>query len=517
MKLHCPHCQQKYEIPDEYNGKSVECSICNKEFVASPKNNDQEISSSHPPIQSTRKNTNTQWWTCISDIFHVRKLRADMEEQKSIVQELGLIDILEKRKITDDLHRKINIQKKQLAEIKAKTQEEQSHLQKLESRVQKINELLSLDSQIKQKEEQLDNLKIQIIETEDEVLMQSFGLYKPSYDFASSDQYKDRLNSIRNQQKEMIKEGNAFTGNQNWTVNGSISQGRKMVSDMQKLLLRAFNGECEEITDRVTYANFEASTKRITTSFEAISKLGKIMDVAITNAYCNLKREELKLAFEFRQKKQEEKERQKELRAQMREEERVQRELEETRKKIEKEQTHYMNAILQLNNQFESAADSEKQKLNEKKLKLETKLGDINKSLEDIDYREANQKAGYVYIISNIGAFGENIYKIGMTRRLDPTERIDELGDASVPFDFDIHAMIFSENAPALETALHHAFERQKLNWVNQRREFFNVSLDEIKNVIKANHEKTAEFIDVAPAEQYRVSLKMKQDDIIIA
>ena len=141
---------------------------------------------------------------------------------------------------------------------------------------------------------------------------------------------------------------------------------------------------------------------------------------------------------------------------------------------------------------------------------MENRLSDIDKALTDIDYRQANMKAGYVYIISNIGAFGENVYKIGMTRRLDPQDRVDELGDASVPFNFDVHAMIFSDDAPALEAALHRAFENRKLNMVNQRREFFNVTLDEIKEVIKENFDKTVEFIDVPDAEQYRISLKMK-------
>ena len=121
-------------------------------------------------------------------------------------------------------------------------------------------------------------------------------------------------------------------------------------------------------------------------------------------------------------------------------------------------------------------------------------------------------RAGYVYVISNIGAFGENIYKIGMTRRLDPQDRIDELGDASVPFNFDVHAMIFSDDAPALEAALHRAFEDRKLNMVNQRREFFNVTLDEIKEVIRQNFDKTVEFVDVPNAEQYRVSQKLRAE-----
>lgn len=149
----------------------------------------------------------------------------------------------------------------------------------------------------------------------------------------------------------------------------------------------------------------------------------------------------------------------------------------------------------------------------EKKAEIEDQLSNLQKALDDVDYREANQKAGYVYIISNIGAFGENVYKIGMTRRLDPMERVDELGDASVPFNFDVHAMIFSEDAPKLEAALHRAFEDRKLNMVNTRREFFHVTLDEIESVVKANYDKTVEFIKIPPAEQYRQSLAMLEEN----
>ena len=139
-------------------------------------------------------------------------------------------------------------------------------------------------------------------------------------------------------------------------------------------------------------------------------------------------------------------------------------------------------------------------------------LDKIDKEFKDVDYREANQRAGYVYVISNIGAFGENVYKIGMTRRLDPQDRVDELGDASVPFDFDVHAMIFSDDAPRLEAALHNAFADRKLNFVNQRREFFRVSLDEIKKVVKENYDRSVEFVELAPAEQYRESIKLREE-----
>ena len=344
----------------------------------------------------------------------------------------------------------------------------------------------------------------------EEILMQEFGIYKPTYDFANSEEYRARLEKIRSEQKEMIRNKTAATGNENWSVNGSSSQGKKMVNDTIKLLLRAFNGECDSIIDKVKYNNFETSLKRITTSKDAISKFGNIMGISITQKYYDSKIDELTLAFEYRQKKQEEKELQKELKAQMREDAKLQKEIEAERKKIEKEQQHYQNAMLSLNAQIDAAQGEEKEALLAKKAEIENQLSDIEKAMADIDYREANQRAGYVYIISNIGSFGENIFKIGMTRRLDPTERVLELGDASVPFNFDIHAMIFSDDAPALEAALHKAFESKKLNMVNTRREFFNVSLDEIKDVVKKNFDKTVEFVEIPDAEQYRVSQKMR-------
>lgn len=357
-------------------------------------------------------------------------------------------------------------------------------------------------------ERQIQHKRTELIDLDDEILVQEFGLYRPHYEFANSLDYKEKLAEIRSKQKAMIKEKRAVSGNTAWQVNGSASQGKKMVSDTQKLLLRAFNTECDEVIGKVKYTNFDASLNRIYKSAETISKLGTIMNIAINKPYLDLKVQELRLAFEYQQKKQEEKEAQKAARAEMREAARLQKEIEAQRKKIEKEQTHYQTAYEKVLRQLETAPDNTD--LLQKKSELETQLQDIDKAIKDIDYREANQRAGYVYIISNIGAFGENVYKIGMTRRLDPQDRIDELGDASVPFNFDVHAMIFSDDAPALEAALHKAFEDRKLNMVNTRREFFNVTLDEIKDVVKKNFDKTVEFVDVPDAEQYRISQKMK-------
>lgn len=417
----------------------------------------------------------------ITDIFNVSKIKAENEQLKQFMTP-EMQDAANLQNLITELHKEIN----------------------------DLNQNIGLkNTEIDKLEQTKTCLQQQIITLEDDVLYQDFALYSPKYDFCKSEQYKQRLQEIRAQQKQMIKSGGAASGDMNWTVNGNKAKGNKMVRDMQKLLLRAFNSECDEVIDKVKYNNIESAEKRIQTSYDAISKLGSMMRIVISYPYYQSKIEELHLAFEYQQKKQEEKEALKEARAEMREAAKLQKEIEEQRKKVEKEKTHYKNALLQILKQIEST-ETPSAELLQKKTELEGQLGEIELTIKDLDYREANQKAGYVYIISNIGAFGENIYKIGMTRRLDPQERIDELGDASVPFNFDVHAMIFSDNAPALENALHKAFENRKVNMVNQRREFFNVTLGEIKEVIRNNYDKTVEFIDIPDAQQYRESIKMR-------
>lgn len=372
---------------------------------------------------------------------------------------------------------------------------------------QKNAEMEQLNLQLADLQRKISSAKVELIETDEEVMLQSFGLYQPKYDFSSAEQYKNRLAEIRNSQKQMIKAGTAASGSRDWTVNGSKADGRKMVKDMQKLLLRAFNSECDEAIAKVKFNTFETAQKRITSSKDAISKLGRIMQVSIEPAYYWLKIDELRLALEYQIKKQEEKEEQKRIREELREQAKLQKEIEEARRNIAKEKKHYQNALSQVLKQLENAKEADVAALKKKQAEIEAQLAELQKAMEQVDYREANQKAGYVYIISNIGSFGENVYKIGMTRRLEPMDRVDELGDASVPFNFDVHAMIFSENAPKLEAALHNAFADRKLNMINTRREFFRVSLEEIEQVVKQNYDKTVEFVKLAPAQQYRESL----------
>lgn len=413
--------------------------------------------------------------------------------------------------------------KDRIAQLEAMLTPEQTQIDDLQTKIHELNTIIEdkqnqiielektiskNENKIKQLDSDIQRKKAASLSIDDDFRYQQFGLYRPRYKMAHSDEYKAKLDEIRDLQKDLIKNGKAIIGNTDWTVSGSAAKGKKMVKDMQKLLLRAFNSECDELVDKVKYNNYDVSLRRINASCDAISNLGNVMGISISNFYKNAKVSELTLAFEYAQKKQEEKEAEKETRARLREEAKLQKEIEEARKNLEKEYTHYTNALAKINAQLKTNPDSDE--LLCKKQELENKIADTNKAIQDVDYREANKRAGYVYVISNIGAFGENIYKIGMTRRLDPQDRVDELGDASVPFTFDVHAMIFTDDAPKLENALHKAFENKKVNMVNPRREFFNVTLDEIKQVVRQNYDKTVEFYDYPEAEQYRISLKMK-------
>lgn len=421
----------------------------------------------------------------LGDIFKANENKQLKEENERL-----------KSMLTPEQYQVIDIEDK-IKQAQARYETVCNQLSVAQRELDKVNTLI---------QEKQNNLVV----LDDEILYQEFGLYKPTYDFATSEQYKSRLDFIRQQQKAMIKNKTAVTGNTNWTVNGSVQQGKKMLSDMQKLLLRAFNGECDELISKVKYNNFESYKKRMSSSCDAISKLGTMMSISITSTYFHLKLEELTLAFEYAQKVQQEKEEQKALRERMKEEAKLQKEIDDARKKLEKEQTHYENALEKIEKQLETATDTQREALENKKQELVAQLKDNEKAMKDVDYRQANQRAGYVYIISNIGSFGEDVYKIGMTRRLDPQDRIDELGSASVPFKFDAHAIIFSDDAPSLENALHHAFENNRVNWVNNRKEFFRVNLEDIKKVVYKNFDKTVAFIDIPEAEQFRVSERMK-------
>ncbi len=378
----------------------------------------------------------------------------------------------------------------------------------LGARVRSLNAAVSELAKTQKEKEAL------LVTFDDEILVQDFGLYRPRFDFSESSQFKDRLSECRARQREEIKRFNKAASDSNWTVNGSKAEGRKMVRETSRLLMTAYNGQCDEIVRKVKTTNVQKSIDQIRKSAESINRLGRTLGIAVPSRYVEMKVEEVQLAYEFAQKKEEEKEALREAREREREAKKLAQEIAQERKRLDKERKQYQTAYDDVMKRLEKADGEEAQELEKKAEELREKLADIERATQDVDYREANQKAGYVYVISNVGSFGEGVYKIGMTRRLDPMERVSELSDASVPFNFDVHALIFCDDAPALEAALHRAFETKKVNLVNQRREFFRVSLEEIEDVVKRNYDKTVEFHETPDADQFRVSEKMREKGI---
>lgn len=417
----------------------------------------------------------------ILDIFKIKAIKAENENLKKIFEEIGATEAIA---------------------VKKKIDEYQSDVRKLQEKIDSLNSSIRILNQ-----DEIDK-KNQIIVIEEELLLESFALYKPKFKFQTSSDFKDQLDKIRENQKTLIKNGFAITANENWTVNNSKVEGKKMVNDMKKLLVRSFNNECDYCVDNVKFNNIETHEKRIEKSFETLNKLGRILDAKITETYKKLKFDELHLAFEYQTKKAEEKEEQKRAREELREQQKLEQEIRAAREKILKEKKHFLAAIKELEAKLASASDeTEKANIALKLSEAQGQMASLDQEAAVIDYREQNAKAGYVYVISNLGAFGEGVFKIGMTRRLEPMERVDELGDASVPFVFDVHALIFSKNAPILEAKLHEHFHHTRLNKVNHRKEFFKADIKEIEKVIKENFDNVVDIQHEAPAEHFRQSL----------
>jgi len=275
-------------------------------------------------------------------------------------------------------------------------------------------------------------------------------------------------------------------------------------------MLRAFNGECDSAISKVSWNNIGTVEARVSKAFEAVNKLGVVENISITTAYMDLKLQELRLEFELQEKLDDEKEEQKRIREQMREEEKVQQEMERAKHEAEQEELRYQKALEKARAEISKATGTELDTLNEKIKSLETNLQKAQEQKARAISRAQETKSGHVYIVSNIGAFGENVYKFGMTRRLDPQDRIDELGNASVPFDFDVHGLIYTDNAPELENKLHKHLDDKRINLIHSRREFFNITIDEIEQVVK-ELSLDVQLTKIAEAKEYRMSLSMRE------
>ncbi|MFD4510072.1 DUF4041 domain-containing protein [Streptomyces sp. NPDC058457] len=333
----------------------------------------------------------------------------------------------------------------------------------------------------------------QAIDLSDQRALQDVGIYRYHHPLENAAAYKERLHSLEGQIDEIIKSGRAILAADMFTFDGSLARGRKLVGDLSKLMLRAYNAEADNCVRSLRSGNVRAARKRLESAVTAIEKLGVIMEMRISPEYHALRITELELTADFQMKAQEERERARQERQLLREQRRAEQELAAEKERLEKERAHYISVLDSLRAQGDDTAVAE----------LSLRLADIEKAIAANDYRIANIRAGYVYVISNLGAFGPNIVKIGMTRRLEPMDRVRELGDASVPFRYDVHAMFFSEDAVTLESELHKAFATRRVNFVNERREFFFATPSEVRALLADKVGGLLEFTEEPAALEY--------------
>ncbi|WP_255658273.1 DUF4041 domain-containing protein [Actinoplanes sp. L3-i22] len=352
----------------------------------------------------------------------------------------------------------------------------------------------------------LDGLRKQVVVTEEEALLQEAGIYRYRHPLSDAVAYQEALAHLQDQIKEMAKpDGGAVLAAAGWTVNGSEAQGRTMLRDYAKLMLRAYNAEADNLVRTLKPYKLDAAIERLGKVAGTIARLGKTMDIRISEPYHRLRVQELGLTADHQERLAEEKAREREEKARLREERQLQQEIERERARLDKERQHYANALaaLRAGGDVEGAAQ------------LRDRLAEIDAAIQDVDYRAANVRAGYVYVISNLGAFGENMVKVGMTRRLDPLDRVRELGDASVPFVFDVHALFFAEDAVGIEAQMHARLADRRVNLVNQRREFFYATPAEAKRHLMELTGNLLQYEETPAALEYRQSLNQPRRNVV--
>lgn len=403
--------------------------------------------------------------------------------------------ILNKNLIQD-----IEANQSKLATLEETIEKEKSKIEHdIEERIsKKSTELNQLYSEISKVKKELKNKKEEIENLEP--LVTVVNIDTKGLDLATSQELKNILSKYKLEEAELVKDDTA--------VDVLIYDDKKFITTQIRQILRSFNAECDLAISNVTLKNIDTMRNKILKSYEALNKIYKSDGVQITKTFLENKLQQLITAHSYQEKLEDEREQKKLIQEQLKEEEKVRREIEREKAKIEKDETQFKNEISKLMKYLQKTDNEVEKTLYIDKIKeCEEKLSELETIKSDVLNREKNTRAGFVYIISNIGSFGENIFKIGMTRRLEPMDRIKELSSASVPFEFDVHALIFSDDAPSLESILHNTFREYEVNKVNHRKEFFSIPLEKIEKVVTEHHNATVQWNYDAAAEEYRESL----------
>lgn len=325
------------------------------------------------------------------------------------------------------------------------------------------------------------------------------------YDYKDSKEFDEQLTRIRKKQRIMVKNKEAVVCDTEWEINGSISQGRKLTKDICKLALDSFDDFCNNLIIKLRYSGIKTVKEKILKKYQKINRLLISFNSEISGKYVDLKFEEANLKCKWLMKKEEEKEEIRRREQEIKEQLKLEEEIAKAKEKIQYEQTQYSTEIARLQEQLANEQGNNKT-IMKQLAKLQDKIAKLEEKKKDVLNRQINKRAGWVYIIENPSL--NNMLKIGVTRRLNAMDRINELGSASVPFKFGVHSIIFSEDAFKLEHDLHMAFDNYRVNKVNKQKEFFAVTLDMVKEEV-LKHNPTATFIDNVVVDEYELSKEM--------
>ncbi|MDR1999746.1 MAG: DUF4041 domain-containing protein [Frankiaceae bacterium] len=374
------------------------------------------------------------------------------------------------------------------AEVQARTRDANEHM----------TELLR---QIAQAQAELAALRAQVIDVRQTASLQEVGIYNFAHPAEDSVALATQLAFVRASIKNAVSGGRATQAIATFTFNNSAAKGAKFVSDLSKMMLSAYNAEAENAVKTVKAGNLDTALQRLYAVAARVARFGNMINLSITPEYQQLRAQELQLTSRHMAALDAEREAERERKARLREQAKVDAEIRAERDRLNKERAHYANVLAALRERGDTIEAA----------RIEAQLADIDKAIKHMDYRAANVRAGYVYVISNVGCMGNHMVKIGMTRRLEPMDRIKELGDASVPFPYDVHALFFADDAVNIETTLHHAFADKRVNRVNARREFFYASPAEVLDALREHQVALVEYTLEPAAEQYRLSLAAAQ------
>jgi len=388
---------------------------------------------------------------------------------------------------------------------RSEVDETRSKVSKLNGEAHAIQDnIRELREDYRQKRSTYDRLRNELAIFDERLALAELGVYEPHFDFGDSEAFKAAIKDARDNQKDMVKRKTAVFGTKEWTVDGSVKKGETMINRAVRITLRAFNNECEAAIANTRWNNVQAMEKRIIRARDAIDKLNASNNVVISEDYLRAKLRELRLTHEYREQLKMERDERAEASRLEREEKRL---LQEA-KAAQKEEERYQQLLEKARGELGVVtSEAHRAKVEE----LEQLLAEAHAKTERAQAMAEKTKSGFVYIISNIGSFGEDVVKIGLTRRLDPSDRVRELGDASVPFLFDTHAMIYSEEAPALEAALHAEFAEQRINAANMRKEFFRVTLSEVEEAVQRLAPDADFHTDIEAQEFYETLAKRKE------